>query len=101
MVSRPLSLRASMTSWKPSMVFAAAAPGPLLAVATAGRVSVVTAMRVSPLSELFDALRIAENHHSFSGFAPRLTVVNYPKTHSSQWPAIAEHAERNVTRLQL
>jgi len=30
-----------------------------------------------------------------------LTVVNYPKTHSSQWPSIAEHAERNVIRLQL
>ncbi|HTP72642.1 MAG TPA: Crp/Fnr family transcriptional regulator [Burkholderiaceae bacterium] len=35
------------------------------------------------------------------GLAPRLTVVNYPKTHSSQWPSIAEHAERNVIRLQL
>ncbi|MFO1223517.1 MAG: Crp/Fnr family transcriptional regulator [Burkholderiaceae bacterium] len=30
-----------------------------------------------------------------------MTVVNYPKTHSSQWPSIAEHAERNVIRLQL
>jgi len=30
-----------------------------------------------------------------------LTVVNYPKTHSSQWPSLAEHAERNVIRLQL
>ncbi|KAB2870736.1 MAG: Crp/Fnr family transcriptional regulator [Ideonella sp.] len=28
-------------------------------------------------------------------------MVNYPKTHSSQWPSIAEHAERNVIRLQL
>jgi CRP-like cAMP-binding protein len=30
-----------------------------------------------------------------------LTVVNYPKTHSSQHPSIAQHAERNVIRLQL
>ncbi|HET7527166.1 MAG TPA: Crp/Fnr family transcriptional regulator [Burkholderiaceae bacterium] len=30
-----------------------------------------------------------------------MTVVNYPKTHSSQHPSIAEHAERNVIRLQL
>jgi len=33
--------------------------------------------------------------------AHRLTVVNYPKTHSSQHPSIAQHAERNVIRLQL
>jgi CRP/FNR family transcriptional regulator, dissimilatory nitrate respiration regulator len=33
--------------------------------------------------------------------AHRLTVVNYPKTHSSHRPAIAEHSERNVIRLQL
>jgi CRP-like cAMP-binding protein len=31
----------------------------------------------------------------------RLTVVNYSKTHSSHRPAIAEHGERNVIRLQL
>ena len=44
---------------------------------------------------------MGENHHSFTGLAPRLTVVNYLKTHSSQWPSIAEHGERNVIRLQL
>jgi len=44
---------------------------------------------------------MGENHHSFSALAPRLTVVNYPKTHSSQRPSIAEHSERNVIRLQL
>jgi CRP-like cAMP-binding protein len=44
---------------------------------------------------------MGQNHHSFSGSTPRLTVVNYSKTHSSQRPTIAEHAERNVIRLQL
>jgi CRP-like cAMP-binding protein len=44
---------------------------------------------------------MAENHHSFRRLAPRLTVVNYPKTHSPQRPSIAEHGERNVIRLQL
>jgi CRP-like cAMP-binding protein len=44
---------------------------------------------------------MGENHHSFGGLLPRLTVVNYSKTHSSQRPPIAEHSERNVIRLQL
>jgi len=44
---------------------------------------------------------MGENHHRFNGLAHRLTVVNYPKTHSSQHPSIAQHAERNVIRLQL
>ena len=44
---------------------------------------------------------MGENHHSFNGLAPRLTVVNYSKSHSSQRPPIAEHGERNVIRLQL
>ena len=43
---------------------------------------------------------MGENHHSFNGLAPRLTVVNYSKTHSSR-PTIAEHGERNIIRLQL
>jgi CRP/FNR family transcriptional regulator, dissimilatory nitrate respiration regulator len=50
---------------------------------------------------LFSVHRIGENHHSFNSLAPRLTVVNYPKTHSAQRPTIAEHGERNVIRLQL
>jgi CRP-like cAMP-binding protein len=43
---------------------------------------------------------MGENHHSFNGLAPRLTVVNYSKTQGSR-PPISEHGERNIIRLQL
>jgi len=44
---------------------------------------------------------MGDNHHSFGVIPPRLTVVNYLKTHSPLRPSIAEHPERNVICVQL